>query len=211
MLLAAVLFLFSILNSQGVNMASQVSGVPEGTTVHPIAGAQTPTDNLPPATTVHPIIHARTYQPAEAPDIQAPQTLPDSLPVDTSKITRSGAIEYSPAFRQKLADAVQQAKLKGDAAESGFWVGASGGMSPTDTEQGREVSINPSPTAKLMAHTHPTNKGAQNILATMTWSKQRNAEYRLSLPVTEAFTRLTPRARQPRLRAARIGKTQRSI
>jgi hypothetical protein len=33
-------------------------------------------------------------------------------------------------------------------------------MSPTDTEQGREVSINPSPTAKLMAHTHPTNKGA---------------------------------------------------
>jgi hypothetical protein len=73
--------------------------------------------------------------------------------------TKAGAIEYSPAFRTKLRDAVNAAQLRGT-AESSFWVGASGGFSPIETQQGREVPINYAPSALLLVHTHPTNKGA---------------------------------------------------
>lgn len=113
-------------------------------------------NNLPPNTHVRPI----SAMPApEISNTSEPQISVDNSEMNT-KVTRGNAIEYSPAFRKKLADAVTQAKLHGDASESGFWVGASGGMTPTDTEQGREITIDPAPTAKLMVHTHPTNRGA---------------------------------------------------
>lgn len=96
------------------------------------------------------------------PRINAPflaPTLP--MPVDNNikSLSPYDAIEYSPAFLGKLHEALNQAKLRGP-AESGFWMGASGGYAPITTVQGREVHIRPAPTAKLVAHTHPTWAGA---------------------------------------------------